>query len=89
MGYRRAEEILPVEIIALIQQYADGINLYIPRKEDTRKEWGAGTQIREELNVRNQAIYQDYLEGVKVPDLAVKFFLSEKSIQRIIRNMRV
>ena len=89
MGYMRAEEILPNEIIALIQQYADGINLYIPRKEESRKEWGAGTQIREELRVRNQAIYQGYLEGLKVSDLAVKFFLSEKSIQRIIRNMRV
>ena len=89
MGYMRAEEILPNEIIALIQQYADGINIYIPRKEDTRKEWGAGTQIREELSVRNREIYQGYLEGLKVSDLAVKFFLSEKSIQRIIRNMRV
>lgn len=89
MGYMRAEEILPNEIIALIQQYADGINLYIPRKEDTRREWGAGTQIRKELSARNQAIYQGYLEGAKVPDLAVKFFLSEKSIQRIIRSMRV
>lgn len=88
MGYMRAEEILPNEIIALIQQYADGINLYIPRKEDTRKEWGAGTQIREELSVRNREIYQGYLEGQKVSDLAVKFFLSEKSIQRILRTMK-
>lgn len=87
MGYRRAEEILPVEIIALIQQYADGINLYIPRKEDTRRKWGANTQIRQELLVRNRAIYEEHCEGMRVSELAMKYFLSEKSIQRIIRNM--
>ena len=27
MGYIRAEEILPVEIIELIQQYVDGTNI--------------------------------------------------------------
>ncbi|WP_251208881.1 hypothetical protein [Acetatifactor aquisgranensis] len=35
MGYIRAEEILPEEIIALIQQYVDGTNIYIPRKQET------------------------------------------------------
>ncbi|EOS43880.1 hypothetical protein C809_03738 [Lachnospiraceae bacterium MD335] len=29
MGYIRAEEILPVEVIELIQQYVDGENIYI------------------------------------------------------------
>ena len=38
MGYRRAEEILPVEIIELIQQYVDGENIYIPRKRENRQE---------------------------------------------------
>ncbi len=28
MGYIRAEEILPIEIIKLIQQYVDGENIY-------------------------------------------------------------
>ena len=32
MGYMKAEEILPIEIIELIQQYVDGENIYIPRK---------------------------------------------------------
>ena len=29
---KKAEEILPMEIIELIQQYVDGENIYIPRK---------------------------------------------------------
>ena len=48
MGYIRAEQILPLELIELIQQYVDGENIYIPRKADSRQEWGAGTSIREE-----------------------------------------
>ena len=89
MGYRKAEEILPMEIIALIQQYADGISLYIPKKAETRREWGTNTGIRQELLIRNSEIYQGYCEGSRVSELAQRYFLSEKSIRRIIRNMRV
>jgi len=88
MGYMKAEEILPMEIIELIQQYVDGENIYIPRKADHRKEWGTDTQIRQELGARNQEIFQEYLDGRKVSELACKYYLSEKSIQRIIRTMR-
>lgn len=86
MGYIKAEEILPAEVIELIQQYVDGKNIYIPRKQNHRQEWGKGTKIRQELFVRNDQIYRDYLKGFKVPELAEKYFLSEKSIQRIIRE---
>ena len=40
MGYIRAEEILPIEVIELIQQYVDGENIYIPRKSAHRQAWG-------------------------------------------------
>ncbi len=32
--------------------------------------------------------WSDYLAGMKITDLACKYYLSEKSIQRIIRNLR-
>ena len=88
MGYIRAEEILPVEIIELIQQYVDGENIYIPRKENMRQAWGAGTQIRRELSERNEAIFRDYLMGMKVAERACKYYLSKKSIQRIVKEMK-
>lgn len=88
MGYRKAEEILPMEIIELIQQYVDGENIYIPRKADNRQQWGAGTALRQELSERNHRIYQDYLSGMRSGELAFKYYLSEKSIQRIIREMK-
>ncbi len=87
MGYIRAEEILPVEVIELIQQYVDGEIIYIPRKSAHRQAWGAGTQIRQELSVRNRNIYGDYLAGSRTSELACKYFLSEKSIQRILKKM--
>lgn len=88
MGYMKAEEILPMEIIELIQQYVDGENIYIPRKADKRQAWGTGTQIKRELSERNKAIYKDYLLGIKVTELACKYYLSEKSIQRIVKEMK-
>lgn len=88
MGYIRAEQILPLEIIELIQQYVDGETIYIPRKADNRQEWGTGTSIRAELQGRNQKIYEEYLTGMKASELALKYYLSEKSIQRIIREKK-
>ncbi|MDE7210823.1 MAG: hypothetical protein K2O03_05180 [Lachnospiraceae bacterium] len=88
MSYKRAEEILPAEIITLIQQYVDGQNIYIPRKTQKRREWGFSTNTRQELNRRNEQIYADYLAGIKVCELADRYFLSVKSIQYIIRKKK-
>lgn len=88
MGYRKAEEILPIELIELIQRYVDGESIYIPRKMDNRKEWGSETLIKQELKSRNYEIFKDYGCGMSVAELAGKFYLSEKSIQRIIREMK-
>lgn len=88
MGYIKAEEILPMEIIELIQQYVDGKNIYIPRKTEHRQEWGSNTHTRKELQQRNEQIFKDYVAGMKIVELATKYFLSEKSIQRIVRQMR-
>lgn len=88
MGYIKAEEILPVEVLELVQQYVDGKSIYIPRKAENKKRWGETTMTRQELKIRNQKIYQDHLSGMKKPELAGKYFLSEKSIQRIIKEMQ-
>ena len=88
MGYRKAEEILPPHIVKLIQKYIDGESIYIPRKENNKKEWGSKTLIRQELQERNSLIFADYQIGESVSVLAARYFLSEKSIQRIIREMK-
>ena len=86
MGYIRAEEILPVEIIKQIQKYVDGTNIYIPRKQENRQKWGEKTSYRCELQNRNRLIYKDHLAGITTRELARDYYISEKSIQRIIRQ---
>ncbi|MEE1030834.1 MAG: CD3324 family protein [Ruminococcus sp.] len=88
MGYRRAEEILPKEIIEMIQEYVDGENIYIPRKKEQRKSWGENTRIKEELIHRNESIFEEYRNGLSIVELSEKYFLSTKSIQRILRQMK-
>lgn len=86
MGYIRAEDILPEEILALVQQYVDGQSIYIPRKAECHKAWGAGTKTRNELMIRNRQIYEAFESGATVVELSERFFLTEKSVRRIIRN---
>lgn len=49
MGDIKAKEILPIEIIELIQQYVDGESIYIPRESSYKQAWGTSTQIKQEL----------------------------------------
>lgn len=88
MSYKKAEQVLPKEIIELIQSYVDGEYIYIPRKENTRKGWGESTHIRRDLQKRNLKIFADYKKGLNSAQLSEKYFLSLKSIQRIIREMK-
>lgn len=88
MSYKRAEHVLPSGIVELIQDYIDGESIYIPRKDNNRREWGEKTKIRNELDKRNQQIYDNYQDGYNTEELAQKYFLSKKSIQRIILKMK-
>ncbi len=86
MGYIRAEDILPKEVLALVQQYVDGQMVYIPRKSECHKTWGAETQTKKNLLQRNQQMYAEHQSGVTTKALSEKYFLTEKSVQRIIRS---
>ena len=88
MSYRNAEDVLPVELVEQIQEYVEGQSLYIPMKGEVKQAWGSKTGTKEFLRKRNAEIYAEYLSGVKVADLSKKYYLTEKSIQRIIRNMK-
>jgi Mor family transcriptional regulator len=84
MSYKKAKHILPVELLELIQEYVDGEYIYIPRRTEHKKTWGSSTATRKELEVRNASIYNDYLSGVDTATLGEKYYLSSKSIQRIV-----
>ena len=84
MSYVKAIDVLTDEVLSLIQNYVDGEYIYIPRKENNKKSWGENTNSKKEIHIRNSKIYEDYKRGIKVKDLAEKYFLSDKSIQRIV-----
>ena len=86
VSYIKAEEILPEELIRQIQEYADGVYIYVPRKPGTRHAWGQETCYKAELKARNDRIRSDYATGLGVTALSCKYHLSEKSIRRILQN---
>ncbi|MTK12838.1 MAG: hypothetical protein F8N39_12360 [Clostridiaceae bacterium] len=88
MSYKKAIYILPDDLLEQVQKYVDGEFIYIPRKSCNKKDWGTRTSTRQELQKRNIEIYEDYLAGYSSQDLSEKYFLSLKSIQRIIRKQK-
>ncbi|MDE5777015.1 MAG: hypothetical protein K2I10_00670 [Lachnospiraceae bacterium] len=88
MGYKNGKEILPVELIRQIQQYVDGENIYIPKKEETRICWGQNTDTRKLLHRRNTEIYQKYLKGDRVADLSEEYHISTQGIYKILSKQK-
>lgn len=84
MGYIKAESVLPEEIISLIQEYIDGECLYIPRKSGKEKAWGERNGTRNAIKERDEEIFHKYAKGATILELADTYYLSEKSIRRII-----
>jgi Mor family transcriptional regulator len=89
MGYFKAQSVLPEEIIKLIQNYIDGEYVYIPRKSGNEKSWGEKNGTRTSFSERNIEIFQKYTSGAKVKELAAQYYLSEKSIRRIISQAKI
>lgn len=89
MGYVHALEILPEALIEKIQEYVDGQVIYIPKIKSERCKWGEKTGTRVYFKERNLEIYNSYKNGTTVIELSEKYFLTPKSVQRIIRSMRI
>lgn len=88
MSYINASQVLPPSVIELIQTYFEGDYLYIPKREAKKAPWGTHTDTRAALAHRNQCIYREHLDGATTADLAQRYYLSIKSIQRIVAQER-
>ncbi|RDY24352.1 DNA-binding response regulator [Romboutsia maritimum] len=86
MKYEKAQNILPEDVIELIQKYIDGGYLYIPRKSSNKKSWGESSGTKNDLKKRNVEIFNKYKEGISVKELTKHYYLTENSIRRIIRQ---
>lgn len=88
MGYKRADEVLPEGILKSLQKYVSGETIYVPKKNADRKKWGSGTGATQRLRLRNEQILEQHQKGMAVEELARRYYLTEKSIQRILKAMR-
>lgn len=88
MGYKRADDVLPESILESLQKYVSGETIYVPKKDEGRKKWGSGTGVNERLRLRNEQILKQHQKGITVKELAKEYYLTEKSIQRILKDMR-
>jgi Mor family transcriptional regulator len=86
MAYIKAQNVLPGEIINLIQEYIDGECLYIPRKSGKEKSWGEKNGTRKNLEHRDAEIFNKYINGSTITELVKMYYLSDKSIRRIVNK---
>lgn len=63
MGYKRADEVLPEYMLKILQEYAGGELLYVPKKERDRKRWGTGTGMGERLRLQKVRAAGDARRG--------------------------
>lgn len=86
MKYKNAKDVLPEELMILVQEYVQGEYIYVPVKE--KKITELFTDYKNELAKRDAHIYTKYLEGVSNKHLSQIYNLSESSIRRIIVKQR-
>ena len=86
MKYKNASDVLPKELLSLIQEYIQGEYIYIPVRYKRIAE--APTAYKAELDKRDARIYTKYLEGMSGKRLSQVYNLSESSIRRIIVKQR-
>ena len=84
MGYKKAAHVLPQHLLRAIQEYVDGEYLYIPRKEENRKQWGEVAPCRAQRAARNSEMAACRKAGWTVSQLAERYFLSEKAVYKIL-----
>ena len=89
MNYQNSTNLLPKELIEQIQKYVDGKVIYIPKKQINKKHCGENTDTKQVLASRNCQICLDRQNGMTIKQLSEKYFLTEKSIQRILRQEKM
>ena len=88
MGYKKATCILPDDLLMAVQQYVDGEYIYIPRRAENKKQWGELKNSRHQLEERNQTIFKQYQNGISVEELAGEYYLSTKTVYKILSALK-
>lgn len=84
MKYQNAEEILPARLVAEIQKYVQGTQLYIPKQTGERLGWGERNGQKCKIRTRNLEIRRYYQHGHSIEELMAMYHLGYESIRKII-----
>ena len=87
MGYKKADAVLPKDLLDEIQKYVEGEYLYIP-KTTKKVGWGEKSGAREELVRRNNDIRKLFKDGKTLDELSGQFFLSLNTIKKIVYSKK-
>ena len=84
MKYIKADSVLPIALVEELQSYIQGGYIYVPSRKDSKKKWGELSGCRYEIEQRNRKIRKDSQQGKSVDALADIYYLSVRSIRKII-----
>lgn len=83
--YKNASALLPPHLLADVQRYAAGLQLYVPRPAG-RLKWGERNGTKDELARRNETIRELRRCGVGIDELMSRFHLGYDSIRKIVTS---
>lgn len=89
MDYHNGKMLLPEDLLTAIQEYIDGEYLYIPRKAENKRAWGTRSESKRYTAERNREIFKKYRSGQTAPQLAAEYFLSVKTVYKIVAATKV
>ncbi len=88
LKYVNGQKILPKKLLNEIRGYIEGVYLYIPKVDTQRNKWGEKTNYKSEMILRNQRIYDEYMQRGDILAISECFHLSTQSIRRIILEQK-
>jgi len=84
MKYKKADQVLPEDLLKEVRKYIQGEYLYISKADGSKKKWGEKSGSRKELAIRNETIRQAYAAGTSLDQLADTYYLSINTLKKII-----
>ena len=76
------------DLLEAVRSFVDGECLYIPRKACNKKSWGERKNSRAAYKNRNLEILAKHQGGISAKELAATYYLSVKTVYKIIAAMR-
>lgn len=84
MKYFNANNVLPECLVMALQEYVQGMYLYVPVKKGQHKHWGDLSGYRDQLQRRNQEILERHHNGASIEELSDFYHLSIHAVIKIL-----